>query len=113
MQHLAIALSVSCSMVLNFLFLSSVLYVKTNGYSVSYLVRGVCKICMAGAVMAGFLFWSRSFLNPYLTGNLLQSVSALACIIGIAAFLYGALLQLAKLDEFTSVTSKIYARFKR
>lgn len=113
MQHLAIALSVSCSMILNFLFLSSVLYVKTNGYSVSYLVRGICKICMAGAVMAGFLLWSRSFLSPYLTGNLLQSVSALACIIGIAAFLYGALLQLAKLDEFTSVTSKIYARFKR
>lgn len=113
MQHLAIALSTSCSMMLNFLFLSSVLYVKTNGYSVSYLTKGVCKICMAGAVMAGFLFWSRSFLSPYLTGNLFQSVLTLACIIGVSASLYGALLQLAKLDEFTSVTSKIYARFKR
>lgn len=113
LQHLAIALSTSCSMMLNFLFLSTVLYVKTNGYSVSYLVKGVGKIGVAGAAMAVFLFWSRTYLNQYLTGNIFQAILALVFIISISTALYGVILQLTKLDEFTSVTSKIYAKFKR
>ncbi len=114
LQHLAIALSTSCSMMLNFLFLSSVLYIKTNGYPVGLLLQGVAKICTAGLVMTGFLFWSRNLAHEWLlNGNLLQSCLSLLIIIGIAAALYGFALQLLKLQEFTTVTSKIYARFKR
>ncbi len=113
LQHLAIALSTSCSMMLNFLFLSTVLYVKTKGYSISYLAVALGKIAMAGAVMATFLFWAKDLLHSYLTGNLLQSIPALFLIIGVSAALYGILLQLTKLDEFTSVSSNIYAKLKR
>jgi hypothetical protein len=69
---------------------------------------------MAGLVMAGFLFWGRNFAHEWLlNGNLLQSCLSLMLIIGIAAGLYGLALQLLKLQEFTTVTSKIYAKFKR
>lgn len=113
LQHLAIALSTSCSMILNFIFLSTVLYIKTGGYSVKYLLNGLWKICLAGGAMAAFLFWSRSFFTDLLTGNLFQSCLILLLIIGIAAMLYGFLLQLFKLEELTAVTSKIYGKFKR
>jgi len=113
LQHLAIALSTSFSMMLNFLFLSTVLYIKTNGYSLSYLLKALVKICAAGTAMAAFLFWSRSFLAMYLSGSLVQSIPSLLLIIAVASILYGILLQLAGLDELTSVTSKIYAKFKR
>ncbi len=113
LQHLAIALSTSCSMILNFIFLSTVLYIKTDGYSVRYLLRGLLKIGLAGTVMSVFLYWSRSFFSDYLTGNILQSCLSLFLIIGIAATLYGLLLQVLKLQELTVVTSKIYGKFKR
>lgn len=113
LQHLAIALSTSCSMILNFIFLSIVLHAKTGGYSVGYLLKGLLKICLAGTAMAAFLFWSRSFFADLLTGNIIQSCFILLLIIGIAATLYGLLLQLLKLQELTAVTSKIYGKFKR
>lgn len=112
-QHLAIALSTSCSMMLNFLFLSIVLYVKTNGYSVSYLLKGLGKITIAGTGMALFLLWSRQLLATYLSGPLFSAVMALAIIIIAGAALYGVLLQLLRLNEFTTVTQKLYTRLKR
>jgi len=111
-QHLAIALSTSCSMILNFLFLSTVLYLKTGGYSISYLLRAAIKITVAGAAMAVFLLWSRGFFTNQLNGSLLQATAVLLVIIGIAAVLYGSLLHLMKLSELTSVTNKIYEKFR-
>lgn len=113
LQHLAIALSTSCSMILNFFFLSTVLYFKTGGYSVGYLTKSLLKIGVGGTAMAGFLFWSRLYFENQLTGNLFQAIIALLFIIGVAAALYGLLLQLLGLQELTGVTSKIFAKFKR
>lgn len=112
-QHLAIALSTSCSMMLNFLFLSVVLYLKTGGFSVSYLTKALGKITVAGAAMAGFLFWSRDFFTTQFNGSLFQSCSVLLAVIALAATLYGLLLHLMKLRELTSVTSKIYEKFRQ
>ncbi|MCF8055091.1 MAG: murein biosynthesis integral membrane protein MurJ [Desulfocapsa sp.] len=113
LQHLAIALSTSCSMVLNFLFLSTVLYLKTGGYSVSYLSRGLLKIIAAGLFMAGFLIWSRSFFALQLSAGLLQASAVLLLIITVAATLYTSLLHLMGLKELTAVTAKITAKFER
>ncbi len=112
-QHLAIAFSVSCSMILNFLFLSIVLYIKTGGYSVSYLARALGKIMLAGAAMAAFLFWSRTFFAELLSGGLLQACAVLLFIIAAAATLYGLLLHCMQLQELTTVTSKIREKFRR
>lgn len=112
-QHLAIAFSTSCSMILNFCFLSIVLYIKTGGFSVSYLAKALGKIMVAGAAMSGFLFWSRSFFTEQLNGGLLQACTVLLVIIATAATLYGLLLHLMQLQELTAVTSKICERFRR
>lgn len=112
-QHLAIALSTSCSMILNFLFLSIVLYIKTGGYSVSYLVKALMKISLAGFVMTVFLLWSRAFFGQQLNGSLLSACAILVLIIGLAATMYGLLLHVLKLQELTSVTNKIYEKFRR
>lgn len=112
-QHLAIALSTSCSMILNFLFLSIALYIKTGGYSVNYLLRALGKIITAGAVMAIFLIWSRSFFIQQLNGGLFQACTVLFVMIAAATALYGLLLHLMKLQELTSVTIKIREKFGR
>lgn len=112
-QHLAIAFATSCSMLLNFLFLSVVLYLKIGGYSVTYLLRSLCKIALAGSVMACFLLIIREYLGPWLQGSLFQSIPALFLCIAGAAVLYAILLHLLKLHEFTSITEKISEKFGR
>jgi len=111
LQHLAIALSTSCSMMLNFVFLSSVLYWKTGGYSVSYLLKGLVKIGIAGTAMAAFLLTGRTLLADWLDGSLLQECCALFFLIISAAGLYGSLLHILKLQELTAITKKIKAKF--
>jgi len=112
-QHLAIALSTSCSMILNFLFLSIVLYIKTGGYSVSYLLKALFKIIIAGGAMAGLLLWSRGFFVHQLNGGLLQACVILFIIITASAALYGFLLHSMQLQELTTVTAKIRDKFRR
>lgn len=112
-QHLAIAFSTSCSMILNFLFLSIVLYIKTGGYSVSYLLRALSKVLFAGAAMAAFLLWSRNFFMQQLQGTFFQACIVLLIIIAVATLLYSLLLHLLKLQELTSVTRKIHDKFGR
>ena len=113
LQHLAIALSTSCSMMLNFLFLTTVLYWKTGGYSVSYLCKGFFKISLAGTVMALFLLMARTVCAEWLNGNLLQKCCSLLFLILSGAGLYGMLLHLLKLQELTAFTKKLKAKFNR
>jgi len=112
-QHLAIALSTSCSMILNFLFLSIVLYIKTGGYSVGYLLRATGKIAVAGALMAVLLLFGRSFFISQLNGGLIQASLTLFLLISCAAALYGATLHYLKLQELTDITSKFRDKFSR
>jgi putative peptidoglycan lipid II flippase len=112
-QHLAIALSTSCSMILNFLFLSIVLYIRTGGYSVRYLLRALGKILVAGTMMALLLLLGRNFFMAQLNGDLFQACLILFILIAGSATFYGGLLHLMKLQELTSVTSKIRERFSR
>jgi hypothetical protein len=100
-------------MILNFLFLSIVLYFKTGGYSVRYLLKALGKILVAGTMMALLLLLSRNFFMTQLNGGLFQACIILFILIAAAATLYGSLLHLMKLQELTSVTAKIRERFSR
>ncbi len=51
LQHRAIALATSLSMILNFVFLSSALYFKVKGYPLKYVSRCLIKICLAAGIM--------------------------------------------------------------
>lgn len=112
-QHRAIALSTSCTMFLNFLFLSTVLYKKMNGYAVSYLVKGLIKIGLATGVMVLFLLVGKSYLAGWLTGTLGWKLASTIVLIAIAALFYGITLYLTRLPELTEITEKIRARLTK
>jgi putative peptidoglycan lipid II flippase len=109
----AIALSTSCSMALNFLFLGCVLYRKLTGFSLNHLGRGVLKILGASAVMAFGVMGLTNLLNPLLQDAIPLQLPAVVLIIGAAALLYGVTLHLLKLPELKVITEKVGQRFKR
>ncbi len=112
-QHKAIALSTSCSMVLNFLFLGAVLHRKLEGYSLSYLFWGIIKILLATACMAVMLLYAKDFCLEWLEGGLFQRLVSVFLLIGLGSALYGACLYLLKLPELTLLTDKMVQRLKK
>jgi len=112
-QHRGIALSTSCAMILNFLFLSVVLYRKLAGYPVSYLLLGLAKIIVATTLMCGGIWGLQQVLAPWTHGPVLVQIAALGALIGVAVGIYAASLQLLRLPEFTLLTGKVVQRFRR
>ncbi|MBA3006890.1 MAG: murein biosynthesis integral membrane protein MurJ [Proteobacteria bacterium] len=110
-QHKAIALSTSCTMFLNFLFLSAVLYRKMDGYPLRALFRGVSKILIATSCMSLLLFFARMMLAGFLVGNLAQQLLAVLLMISLAAGLYTVVLHWLKLPELTEIVDKVRAKF--
>ncbi|MDO8947355.1 MAG: murein biosynthesis integral membrane protein MurJ [Desulfocapsaceae bacterium] len=110
-QHKAIALSTSCTMFLNFLFLSAVLYRKMDGYPLRALFRGVSKILIATSCMSLLLFLARMMLSGFLVGNLAQQLLAVLLLISLAAGLYTVVLHWLKLPELTEIVDKVRAKF--
>lgn len=110
-QHLAIAFSMSVTMIINFIFLMIILYREINGYSLRYLSVAFIKIIAATLVMALFLFYAKSSASAYLGGNLIHNFTALFIIIAAAVILYAAVIHLLRLDEFTHVVNKLARKF--
>ncbi len=112
-QHLAIALSTSCTMLLNFLFLMVVLYRSMNGFSISYLIKGLFKILSATAALIIFLLVCSPFFISWFNGNILQQGIALLILISGATGLYTLILMMLKLEELQSFTDKIKTRLSK
>ncbi|MBU0663181.1 MAG: murein biosynthesis integral membrane protein MurJ [Proteobacteria bacterium] len=110
-QHKAIALSTSCTMFLNFLFLSAVLYRKMEGYPLRALFRGLFKILIATCCMSLLLFFVKMMLAGFLVGNLFQQLLAVLLLIVLAAGLYTVVLHWLKLSELTEIVDKVRAKF--
>lgn len=110
-QHKAIALSTSCTMFLNFLFLSAVLYWKIGGYALDALFRGLGKIMVATCCMGLLLFGARQILAGFLVGGLLPQLLATMLLIVLAASVYALVLHWLKLSELTEIVAKIRAKF--
>ncbi|MBV5307065.1 MAG: murein biosynthesis integral membrane protein MurJ [Desulfobulbaceae bacterium] len=111
-QHLAIALSTSCTMFLNFLFLSAILYWKMGGYPLAALFRGLLKIFIATLCMSLLLFFARMMLAGLLTGSLVQQLLAVLFLICLAAGLYTVILHWLKLSELTEIVDRVRVRFR-
>jgi putative peptidoglycan lipid II flippase len=113
LQHRGIALSTSCAMILNFLFLSVVLYRKLDGYPLGYLMKGVAKILVATALMGGWILLLTPPLAGWMTGNMTLQVTGLGLLIVSSVGIYVAGLQLLGLPEFTLLTGKLIQRFRK
>lgn len=109
----AVALSTSCSMVLNFLFLGFVLNRKLAGFALKQLAIGTLKIIAASAVMALGIIGLKMLLISLLQGRLPMQLVGVAVLIGSASLLYAAALHFLKLPEFDEITGKVRQRLAR
>lgn len=112
-QHRAIALSASCTMLINFVFLMAVLYKSLHGYSLSYLGKGCLKIGAATLALSALLLSAQSFLADWFTGTLAQQAMTMFFTILCAATLYTVILDRLGLAELNILTEKLKTRFKR
>lgn len=112
-QHLAIALSTSCTMLINFLFLMTVLHRKLQGYSLAYLAQGLAKIAVATSALSGLLILALPLCDDWLNGSIPRQTAALFCIILVAVSVYGGILHAFKLSEMNIVVEKLRSRIFR
>lgn len=112
-QHLSIALSTSCTMFFNFLFLVSILHLKMKGLPLAYLGKALMKIFLACILLVGVLEFSIPLFEPWLTGTVFHQLLSLGILILSAALIYGYCLQRLHLSELTVLTAKMTARFKK
>lgn len=112
-QHLAIAMSTSCTMVLNFIFLVIVLHRKLGGFSLKSLSVGVLKILLATFGLALLILISLPLFQTALDSNKFYQLLSVLFIIGSASLFYGLLLYLLRLQEFTLFIDKFRQKFSR
>ncbi|MEN8188639.1 MAG: murein biosynthesis integral membrane protein MurJ [Thermodesulfobacteriota bacterium] len=111
--HRAIALSTSATMGINFLFLSTVLYIKLGGYSLAHLGRGVVKIVAATGCMSFLLLVLCSRFSNLLSGGFTLKLLFTLLLVLAGAALYGLILSRLRLPELDALINKISSRFSR
>jgi len=108
----AIALSTSCAMISNFLFLSIVLYKKLEGYSLRYLMRGFLKVVLASAVMGAWLFLLEFLFKGWLRPGFAGDSIGLLISISTGGALYALILYVMGFHELTLIVEKVFARLR-
>jgi len=113
MQHRAIALSTSCSMFVNFLFLGAMLYRKLGGLEVRTLAATLLKVAAAGLVMGLTVAWVYGAVHVRLGNGLAAQMLGLGVCIALGLGLYGLLLSVLGIPEFQDLTSRLTGRWKK
>ena len=111
-QHKAIALSTSCTMTLNFLFLGIILHRKLTGYSPGVLLQGTLKIIVASGVMSCVVWGMKTMLFSWLQGVIILQLAGVLLTIASGGLVYYAALHVLKLPELTVITEKLLQRFR-
>jgi len=109
-QHLAIAFSTSCTMLINFLFLMVVLYRNLNGFSLAYLGRGLVKISLATLTLTCMLLFVLPTFASWLHGSLIAQGFSLLVLIFASVTVYCIVLHFCRLEEMAILTEKIRNR---
>jgi putative peptidoglycan lipid II flippase len=110
LQHRAIALSTSVTMILNFMLLATVLYRKIDGYPAGRLFMSLAKIFLASGIM-GLLVWWAQVRIAGSPGTWLSTVKIFISVsLGVVS--YGVLAYVLKLTEFNEVINKIIRRLR-
>jgi putative peptidoglycan lipid II flippase len=111
LQHQALALSISGAMILNFLFLSTVLYGKLGGYSLRYLFSGLGRVLCASLAMAFWLAGVQYLLSPLALASFAGSVAALVMVIVTGGAVYAMTLYFLRFKELTLLVERVRQRF--
>ncbi|MEE4242312.1 MAG: murein biosynthesis integral membrane protein MurJ [Desulfopila sp.] len=109
-QHRAIALSLSITMIINFIFLIAILYHQLGGFSIKDLLKAAGKILLATSIMAVFVALAQKMASTLFMGNVFQISSALLLIILVAICIYAVILSRLHIDEFSEIVRKIKSR---
>ncbi|MBM9528606.1 murein biosynthesis integral membrane protein MurJ [Desulfoprunum benzoelyticum] len=109
-QHLAIAFSTSCTMLLNFVFLTTVLYWKMGGFNLGRLATGLIKILIATAIMSLWLYLGRMPVTAWLVGNVFQQLVATFSLILSGTLIYGVMLFKLGMPELDDAVARIRSR---
>lgn len=111
LQHRAIALSTSLSMILNFLFLGAMLYRKLQGFQVGYLCRNLAKVTLASVVMGLTVTWAHPLALAWLGSGLLGQVLSLAAVISLGLGVYALVASRLRIPEFQDLLRHLAARW--
>jgi len=110
LQHLAIALSTSLSMVLNFLFLAAMLYRKLGDYGIGNLLGILLKAALASFLMGAAVYYAQGLLAARLGAGLAGQGLSLAAAILLGLGLYGGLASLLRIGEFQELLRLLQRR---
>ncbi len=107
LQHRAIALSTSSTMIIDFLLLATVLYKKIGGYPVTRVLISCIKISLASAIMGILVWWIQAHI---LGSGTWLSATRLFLSMSLGIVSYGALIYAFRLEEVKDIVKKIRQR---
>jgi putative peptidoglycan lipid II flippase len=113
LQHRAIALATSLSMILNFVFLTAVLYHKIQGFPLKYLNCCLAKICLAAGIMGVSVHFLAQWLRPLFSPGMVSRLLVLFVAMTSGLLVYGLMIYLLKIPEFQELTSQLQRLRKR
>jgi len=113
LQHRAIALSTSLSLILNFLFLAAVLYPKLTGYRVGSLIFTLVKVTGASLIMGLAVHWLHPRVAAWLGSGLPARILALAGVIALGMGLYLTLASRLRIQEFQEMMRHVRSKLTR
>ncbi|MBW1895098.1 MAG: polysaccharide biosynthesis C-terminal domain-containing protein, partial [Deltaproteobacteria bacterium] len=112
-QHRAIALSTSLCIIVNFIFLSYMLYRVVDGYDLGYLIQCLVKIvplsCLMGIGVQWVNGWCKAGLGDMPFSNLISL--SIAVVFGIV--FYGTVISFAGIKEVTPLKNKLMDKVLR
>ena len=111
LQHRALALSISCAMTGNFMFLFVVLYRKLSGLPLKYLAVGFLKVLLASLVMVGWLLSLDGLFGLRAAStSIIVDMLMLAICITSGVVVYGVVLYKLNLPELHLVVERLKER---
>jgi putative peptidoglycan lipid II flippase len=113
LQHRAIALSTSLSLILNFFFLAAVLYRKVSGFKVGPLLLTVGKVAGASLIMGLAVAWLHPRATAWLGSGLGGQALALVGVISIGLGLYVAMVAQLQIPEFQELMRHVRSKLSR
>jgi putative peptidoglycan lipid II flippase len=113
MQHRAIALSTSLSLILNFFFLAAVLYRKLSGFKVRGLILTLGKVAGASVIMGLAVAWLYPRTIAWLGSGLGGKALGLVGVIGIGMGLYVAMVSQLQIPEFQELMRYVRRKLTR